>query len=145
MSAKSKSVMLGAIVISMVVGSLNSVYKNGKLPGMRFWFGNGIMFLMLSFLGAFEEEVAKNIAIAIAVFVVIGEGGGVIDHFLGKGTASNTFDTTPKQNAGVSSPGVPLGINTARSQGGNNAVVGYAGLFPIKPAIPTFNPLTPGL
>lgn len=145
MSAKSKSVMLGAIIVSMIVGSLNSLYKTGKLPGMRFWFGNGILFLMLNFLGAFEEEVAKNIAIAIAVFVVIGEGGGVIDHFLGKGTASTTFDTQPKQSTGVPSPGRPLGVSTARSQGGNNAVVGSVGLFPIKPVLSTFNPLNPGM
>lgn len=124
-------------MITVIVGTLNNIYKNDKLPGLRFYFGNGVLFLMLSLLAEMEEEIAKTLALAVATFVVIGEGGGVLDHFMGKGTSKSTLDTTPSakqmtpetvQHAIVAQQPPPRGALPAVAAGP---------LFsPVKPVLP---------
>lgn len=92
---KARGIITGSLVITMLIGVLNSIYKYDKLPSFRFFFGNGVLFLMLSGLAEFEEEIAKALALAIVTFTVLGEGGGVLDHFLGSGTSKTTLNTDP--------------------------------------------------
>lgn len=144
MSTKSKGVITGCIVLVLIVGTLNSIYRKHSLPGLRFYFGNGVLYLMLTFLGQFEEEIAKNLALAVAVFTVLGEGGGALDHFIGKGASNTTLDTTPKQPVSKGgpggTPGAPPTAHDPRRNTGVNTVQAWPGLFPIKPAIPTTHP-----
>lgn len=126
-------------MITVIVGTLNNIYKSDKLPGLRFYFGNGVLFLMLSLLAEFEDEVAKTLALAVATFVVIGEGGGVLDHFMGKGASSTTLDTTPSNNAKQLDPTTvqhPIVASQPSNRAALPAVAAGPLFSPVKPILP---------
>lgn len=139
---KTKGIITGSMVMTLIVGVLNSIYKTDKLPNFRFFFGTGILFLMLSLLADAEEEIAKALALAIVTFTLLGEGGGVLDHFLGTGSAKTTLNTDPKngqKSATGTSPGTNQTVNTVtinRSETGLPTVVSKKELTPLKPIIP---------
>ena len=68
-------------LIAVGAGSANTVIKHHKLPSTRFLIGSGVAYLLLSALAEFEPDVAKALAIAVLVTVLLeeGSGGGVLD------------------------------------------------------------------
>lgn len=137
---KTRGIITGSLVMTLLVGVLNSVYKTDKLPNFRFFFGTGILFLFLSLLADAEEEIAKALALAILTFTLLGEGGGVLDHFLGGGASKTTLNTDPQgQKGGSTSPGSNQTVNTVtvnRNEQGLPTVVSKKELTPVKPIIP---------
>lgn len=85
MDGNASRVIGTAALITVGVGSLNSLYKNKKPPSMRFLIGSGAAFVILSAIGEGEPEVAKALAVAMAATVVIGDGGGVLSYMNGHG------------------------------------------------------------
>lgn len=149
MSDKAKATITSCILVVIVVGTLNNLYKKNSLPGLRFYLGNGILYFLLTMFGTAEEELTKNIAIAIAVFAVLGEGGGVIDHFMGKGAANTTLDTTPKSGEEVSlergggTSGAPATSVQGSYEVASPTVSAMPGMFPAKPVIPNSTVVVP--
>jgi hypothetical protein len=138
-SSKNKSIVTGCVVLTIIIGTLNNVYKRNSLPGLRFYFGSGIMWLFLVGLGEFEEEVSKTLALAVATFVVIGEGGGMLDGFLGTGASKTALNTQPSAGKSLPMAGggghvVPAAFVT-RDNTGINAP-GRIFTTPVKPVIP---------
>lgn len=127
---KARGIITGSLVITLIIGCLNSIYKTDKLPSFRFFFGSGVLFLMLTVLADWEEEIAKALALAIVTFTVLGEGGGVLDHFMGShpSASKTTLNTDPKQG--------PVTADIHRQPGGLPTTVAASGLSPIKPVIP---------
>lgn len=81
-------------IIAVSVGTINSVAKDRKLPSSRFLIGSGVAFLILSAMADLGiEEVANAFAIAIATFVVLGDGGGVLSYI-----NSGEMDTRKQQS-----------------------------------------------
>lgn len=140
MSDKAKATIGSCIIVVMLLGTLNSVYKSKKLPGLRFYIGNGVLWILLTMFGRVEEELTKSVAVAIAVFAVLGEGGGILDHFLGKGASSTTLDTTPKEDDRQPVAYTPM---TNPNILANPAVAAAPGLFPAKPVIPNHTVVVP--
>lgn len=137
---KTRGIITGSLVMTLIVGVLNSVYKTDKLPNFRFFFGTGILFLFLSLLADAEEEIAKALALAILTFTLLGEGGGVLDHFLGSGTSSTTLNTDPSNKpGGQTSASIDQRVQSVtvqRSNVGLPTVVSQKELTPVKPVIP---------
>ena len=73
-------VIATSALISVGVGSANSLAKQQKLPSARFLIGSGVAFLALSALAEAEPEVAKALAIAVLTTVLIGQGDGVLSY-----------------------------------------------------------------
>lgn len=153
---KSKGIITGALVVTLAVGALNSIYKTDKLPNFRFFFGTGILFLILSLLADFEEEIAKALALAIMVFTLLGEGGGVLDKFLGADAASKPGGPLNNNHKNLNFGGLPpltktppQQVTTAtvtRPNIGLPTVVSKKELTPVKPIIPNgiVNTVFPG-
>ncbi len=96
--AEAQRVIATSAIISVGVGSLNSVVKYGRPPTMRFIIGSGVAYLALSALSEGEPEVAKALAIAVATTVVLGEGDGVFAYINKYGEADTKPGTSdPKQ------------------------------------------------
>lgn len=136
MSPRTRNIISGALVITLLIGSLNSVYKYKRLPNLRFFFGTGVLYLFLTGLGEFEEELSKSIAVAILVFVAVGEGGGVLDHFIGAGSSKTTLDTTPPKNHHGGSSGAgfhaDMGLMETRPRAGLPSTAGTIDVAPSK-------------
>ena len=137
---KTKGIITGSLVMTMIVGVLNSIYKQDKLPNFRFFFGTGVLFLFLSLLADAEEEIAKALALAILTFTLLGEGGGVLDHFLGGDASKTTLNTNPSgENKTNTSPSKTDKVNVvtiSRPENGLPTVVSKKELTPVKPIIP---------
>lgn len=73
-------VLATAMIVSVGVGTINSVVKYGRPPSARFVIGSGVAYLALAALAEGEPEVAKALAIAVATTVVIGQGDGVFSY-----------------------------------------------------------------
>lgn len=75
--ADAHRIIATSAIISVGVGTVNSMVKYNRPPSMRFLIGSGVAFIALSALAEGEPEVAKALSIAIASTVVLGEGDGV--------------------------------------------------------------------
>lgn len=82
-------------MLAVVVGTINSVYKHDAPPKARFYIGNFGLWFALAWLAQDQAELATSIATSYAVFVILGDSGGIIDHFTGRGTSDDTYDTSP--------------------------------------------------
>lgn len=85
-------VIATAGIISVGIGSANSVLKHKRPPSSKFLIGSGAAYLILSALADVEPEVAKGLAMGVATTVVLGEGGGVLEYING-----GEMDTAPKK------------------------------------------------
>jgi hypothetical protein len=108
-------------VLTVGVGSLNSVAKQKELPSARFLIGAGVAFTLLSFLAEAEPEVAQALAVAVLVTVLLGEGDGVLSYLNQRGE----LDTSKKQPARrftpPQTPASPVAVN--RQAQGRRTVV----------------------
>ena len=86
MAAAEQKVIAAAGLISVTVGSLNSVVKFNKPPSSRFLIGSGVAWLVLSLMAESETlaDIAKGLALGIMTTIILGEGGGVMSYFVGK-------------------------------------------------------------
>jgi hypothetical protein len=73
-------VIATAGIISVAVGSVNSIAKDKKLPSAKFLIGSGVAFLCLSAIAEVDTELGNALAVAVCATVVIGEGGGVLSY-----------------------------------------------------------------
>lgn len=73
-------VIATAGIISVAVGSINSIAKDKKLPSTKFLIGSGVAFLILSAVAEADPELGNALAIAVCTTVVLGEGGGVLSY-----------------------------------------------------------------
>lgn len=97
-------------IVSVGVGSLNSVAKNKRPPSSRFLIGSGIVYLALSMFANVSGEVAKGLAIGIMTTVLLGDGGGVLSYLDGTGETDTRKPTkaktpTPTYSDRVRAPG----------------------------------------
>src|SRR3954447_2407321 len=91
--ADTKKVIGVAALITVGVGTANSMLKHQKPPSTRFLIGCGMTFLILSAMAEFPtgEEVAKGLALGVMTTVLLsGEAGGLLA-YIDKGE----FDTNP--------------------------------------------------
>jgi hypothetical protein len=128
-------VIATSALISVGVGSANSLAKQHKLPSARFLIGSGVAFLALSALAEAEPEVAQALAIAVLSTVLIGQGDGVLSYLNQHGEidTQKTPGFTPLSTAGQP----PTRVNRSALPSGN------ARTFTVPPA-PIGN-LIPGL
>lgn len=63
--SKAHRVVSGSVAIVFLIGIVKSVRTQGKLPSARFFFGSGILYLILSGIAEAEPEIAQNLALAI--------------------------------------------------------------------------------
>lgn len=89
-----------AALVTVGVGTLNSFFKNKRPPSLKFLMGSGAVYVILSGIGEAEPELAKALAAAVAVTVVLGEGNGVLGYISPKGEIS----TQPKSDEDESGP-----------------------------------------
>lgn len=134
LKTKNQSILIAAAVLTFGIGILNSIYKRGRLPSFRFFVGNSILWLMLLSLDEFQPEIANALGIGVASFVVLGDGGGVLSHYLEPGRG-NEFDTQkgpgenpPEPKADTHGGGVV--VRRAASPG-PPVQTGYVGLRPL--------------
>lgn len=73
-------VIATAGIISVGVGSVNSIAKDKKLPSAKFLIGSGVAFLLLSALAEVDADLGNALAVAVCATVVIGDGGGVLSY-----------------------------------------------------------------
>lgn len=144
MKTKNTTLIAACGFITFALGILNSVYKRRQLPPFRFFVGNGLLWLGLMSLDEFEPEIANALALAVVTFVVIGEGGGVLTHYVSNGR-HNEFDTRRKAATGSPDPAADShggAVVTRRTAApGSPVPIGVVGLRPLF--IPGFTP-TPG-
>lgn len=96
-------------IISVGVGTVNSVVKYGRPPSMRFLIGSGVAYLALSALAEGEPEVAKALAIAIASTVVLGQGDGLFSYVNKYGEANTHAGAHDPKNGRHGSTAVDTG------------------------------------
>lgn len=130
--ADANRVIATSALISVGVGSINSVVKYGRPPSARFIIGSGVAYLALSALAEGEPEVAKALAIAIASTVVLGEGDGVFAYVNKYGEAN----TKP----GAKDPKAATATNPVQ---GNTGAVAMPDSYPMH-RVDTLTPI-PGL
>lgn len=80
MAMSDQRVIATAGIISVSVGSANSIFRNKRLPSSRFLIGSGVAYLILSALAEGEPELAKGLAIGVMTTILLGEGGGVLSY-----------------------------------------------------------------
>lgn len=83
--ADSSRVIGTCALVTLGVGSLNSIAKNKTLPSSRFLIGTGVAFFILSALAEAEPEVAKALSLAVVTTVVIGQGDGALSYLNHRG------------------------------------------------------------
>lgn len=83
--ANEQKIVATAGLVSVAVGSANSIVKYKRPPSSRFLIGSGVAFLVLSAMGQSESlgELAKGLALGIMTTILLGEGGGVLSYFAG--------------------------------------------------------------
>lgn len=83
--ADAQKVIATAGLISVGVGSGNSILKYHKPPSSRFLIGSGLAYFLLSALAETEAgaEVAKGLALGIMTTILLGDGGGLLSYFAG--------------------------------------------------------------
>lgn len=136
---KNSNVIIAAAVLTFGIGILTSVQKRGRLPAFRFFVGNSLLWLALLALDEFEPEIANALSIAIATFVVIGEGGGVLNRYV-----ENRNPTPPTGNppAPVADTHGGAVIQRRAASPGSPVPIGFVGMRPLfVPGIPP----TPGV
>lgn len=109
-------------LLSVTVGSVNSIAKDKQLPSARFLIGSGVAFLLLSALAEGEPEVAKALSIAVLTTVLIGQGDGVLSYINHRGeidtaqrftpTAAQLADKPPTQVNRAGLPNNPRALST---------------------------------
>jgi len=136
---KSSHVINFSVIIVLVLGTLKSILKDDALPSIRFFFGTGIMWLFLSAMGEFEDEIAKTLALVIATVVVLRDGGDVLNHYLGVDSTSAlglsnsaTENATATKHARMMPTGALTPVIQPRRQAQPGAVVGQPGTLPAK-------------
>lgn len=84
--ANEQKIIATAGLISVGVGTANSLIKYEKPPTPRFLIGSGLAFLILSAMAASEAtaEIAKGLALGVMTTILLGEGGGVLSYFAGE-------------------------------------------------------------
>lgn len=91
--ADAQKVVATAGLVSVGVGSANSILKYKQPPSMRFLIGSGMAFLVFSAMaGASEDlgELAKGLALGVMTTILLGEGGGVMTYFVGEKEVNTT-------------------------------------------------------
>lgn len=81
--ANNQTVIATAGLISVGVGTVNSIAKDKKPPSTRFLIGSGVAFLILSAMangGDGLAELAKGLALGVMTTVLLGDGGGVLTY-----------------------------------------------------------------
>lgn len=119
---KQKTVITAGF-ITLIVGVVNSFVQKKQWPSGRFLIGTGIVFFVLSALAEAETEMANALATAVAVFAVLGEGGGIADHITPRGE----LDTQRQHHAQTAS--VP------RREAQPGAVRGFGPNTTIRPLV----------
>ena len=131
---RSKAIIQGSVLLALIIGTLKSIAVDNKLPQFRFFFSIGVVYLLLNGLETFESEIARNIAIAIAVFISLRDGGQVMDAFLGSGSSSSILGTTETAGTVQGSIGGPsTAAITERPPAGINSTSAPLGFLPVKP------------
>lgn len=84
--ADTEKVVATAGLVSVAVGSANSIVKYKRPPSTRFLIGSGVAFMALSAMAASDTfgELAKGLALGVMSTILLGEGGGVMTYFAGK-------------------------------------------------------------
>lgn len=100
MDSSTSRVIGSAALVSVSVGTLNSFYKTKKPPALKFFIGSAAAYVILSGIGEVEPNVAKALAVAIAVTMIFGEGNGALKFLDTHGET----DTRPKSAAGEIDP-----------------------------------------
>jgi hypothetical protein len=111
-TTKAHRVIAASAVITFGIGFANSVFKNKKLPEMRFFIGLGVLYLALSALAEKEPEIANAFGIAVATTAVLGQGDGILTYLQGhpgeldtrKPTTANAPRRTPTAAQGTAAP-----------------------------------------
>lgn len=142
--ADTQKVIATAGLISVSVGTANSVIKYKRPPSSRFLIGSGLAFLILSAMGNTEAlgEIAKGLAVGVMTTILLGEGGGVLTYFVGE----HESDTRKKGRQDTTDGQAEKG-RSATAQGNRarlRAAVSPSGSFrrdviPVQPFHP-FNP-----
>lgn len=100
--ADTKRVIGVAALVTVGVGTANSMLKEQRPPSTRFLIGCGMTFLVLSAMAEFPtgEEVAKGLALGVMTTVLLsGDAGGLLA-YIDKGE----FDTNPKKDTTTGNP-----------------------------------------
>lgn len=112
MPANNQTIIATAAVVSVGVGSANSVFKYKKPPATRFLIGSGVAFLLLSAMANSDTlgEIAKGLALGIMSTILLGDGGGVLSYFAGEAEMNTKkpnggTQTDPAQREAVQTPG----------------------------------------
>jgi hypothetical protein len=88
-----KAVAIAGLV-TVGVGTANSVLKEQKPPSTRFLIGCGVAFFAISAIGEAEPEVANALAFAVMVTVLLSDqSSGVLEYF-----NNGEMDTAPRRN-----------------------------------------------
>lgn len=97
-------VIATAGLVAVAVGSVNALGKNKRMPSTKFLIGSGVAFFLLSVLAEVDQELANALAVAVAVTVVFGEGGGVLSYI-----NNGEMDTAKGQSTGYTpdNPSMP--------------------------------------
>lgn len=92
MASDAQKVIATAGIISVGVGSANSILKYKRTPSYRFLVGSGVAYLLLSAMGnsAAMAEVAKGLALGIMTTVLLGDGGGLLTYIAGEKETNTT-------------------------------------------------------
>lgn len=84
-------------LLAVAVGSLNSIFRNKRLPSTRFLIGSGVAFLILSAMAETETggELAKGLATGVLTTVILGEGGGLLTYLDQRGETDTRRRPSP--------------------------------------------------
>lgn len=72
-----------AAVVTLAVGSTNSILKEKRPPSGRFLIGTGVAFCILAAMAEFDgsDELAKGLALGVMTTVILsGEAGGLLSY-----------------------------------------------------------------
>ena len=129
---KSSHVINFSVIIVVVLGVLKSIVQEDTLPSLRFFFGAGLMWLFLSAMGEFEEDIAKTLALVIATVVVLRDGGDLANKYLGTSAATN-LGASGLRPSGTQSTGRVNPAIQGRRPALPGTVMAQPGTFPVGP------------
>lgn len=128
-----QSIIVTSAMVTFALGYLNSYMVPRKTPRTRLFIGVAILYIGLSVVAQFNPKLARSFAILIMVTALLGEGGGVLNYLLGRGTHDHIGMTT------TGTPNLP----PVRTVGPAAITPGLAAITPLQTSMPALNVRNP--
>jgi len=81
-----QGIIVTSALVTFTLAFLNSYLVPRKTPRVRLFIGVAILYIALSITAQFSPRIARGFAVLVMVTAILGEGGGVLNWLMGRGT-----------------------------------------------------------